>query len=622
MYTLCLILRVVVIENNISIPTSACITSNVKYSNYSISFFDKANHVQVNLPLDTNISYGDCYQLSEVEEIENKYWNPSSFDYQQYTKSNLIIYKAEATKLVGNKQVLFKRLKNKRLTYINNNCHKNKQVCKYSNALLLGYNKIDSNIKDRYGQIGIAPLFAISGMHITLFYLVLFGLGARLRVVENQNRRICLFLVAIYSILAGSSVAVNRALMMLLFRLEFKQTGIRAFIYTLGIALIANPFNILNKGFLLSYIITLVIICLSQSEYYRQSPLKLSLLCYLISLPISYSFSYSFNLLAPIAIIIFYPVISFVLIPLSILTTLFNSQLVTSIYLLAVNVINSCVRIINVFSVTSGHISNLLWIVYLLLVIILVKNFKIRNIGNLIIWFLLVSINFHNIPIVTFMDVGQGDSALIQYHFKNYLVDTGDAGSELIDALSYFGVHSIDGIFLSHAHKDHYGALEELSKAKSIKAVYELNNNQVFSGSIGLENDFRGKYIEVYPYYGSNDNDRELIVKFKYKGYSILFPGDVELESEQYLFNNYCTDIDSDIIKVPHHGSKTSSSDDLLSCVTPTIAVISSGRNNMYNHPDSGVVGRYSTTSQVYNTKLDGQISFKISSHGIKKISR
>ncbi|WOO88912.1 DNA internalization-related competence protein ComEC/Rec2 [Mollicutes bacterium LVI A0078] len=594
----------------------------MKYSDYEISFFDRITHVQVSLPKDTDIKYGQCYQIIDGQQIENKYWNPSSFDYRKYAKSKQIFYQGDGREISGVTRVLFRRIKNMRLEFIQNNCENNGQVCQYSNALLFGYNKIDSDIKDKYGQIGIAPLFAISGMHITLIYQVLFGLFARLRVVEEKNRRLCLTLVSIYSVFAGSSVAVNRAIMMLFLRTELKYSTTKSLIIAVLIALLYNPFNILNSGFILSYVITGSIIGLSTNINYRKSPIKISCLCYLLSLPISYSFSYSFNPLAPLAIIIFYPIICFVLIPLSLLTIAFNIKVLSYAFLIIISIINLLVALINLFTINSGHVELWLWLIYLVLISKLIIKFKQRNCLYLCLWFTVISINFVYSPEVTFIDVGQGDSALIQYHFKSYLIDVGDSSSELITALNYFGVSTIDRIFLSHAHKDHYGALEQLSKVKRIRSVYELKNNQVFKQSIGIDKDYHGEYIDVYPYYGSNDNDRELIVKFNYKGYSILFPGDVELESEQYLVDNYCNEINSDILKVPHHGSKTSSSQQLLQCVSPDIAVISSGRNNMYNHPDSEVVSRYLDSGQVYNTKLDGQVSFKITSRGIKKISR
>lgn len=603
-------------------PTVGCVSSNIVEGQYSITAEDAKNHVQLSFEPNQDIAYGSCYKLSDVQPIENKYYNPSSFDYEKYMKSKQIVYQAKAMSGSTPHAHPSDFLKTKRDQIIALNCQRFTDVCPYVNTLLFGSNQIDLYHKTIYGQVGIAPIFAISGMHITIIYDLIIYWLSKMRVVITKANGIAIGCLLVYTFMAGSSVAVNRALMMIFCTNGLKLKTSSGLVVSLLISLLYNPFNILNSGYILSYGLTIAIIVLRKPKFKFEllNVLVFSIICYLISFPLAYHFNYTFNLFAPVAMIVFVPLITMCLMPLALVITLVPSDILISITALIIFLINNLAELFNQFTVTSGHLSIITWLLYFNFI----ANIYFKNyvyIAMLMLWYLAIAMDLNLNPLVTFIDVGQGDSALVETRHDNYLFDVGNHPSEIIKQLKYQGVDTISAVFISHPHLDHYGALSEVSNYIEIDSVYELVNNQIISNSLGIEQPYHDQVFDIIPYYGSNDNDRELVVKITLNGHSILFSGDVEAESEAYLATNYCQEINSDILKVPHHGSRTSSSAEFVDCVSPEIAVISSGRNNMYKLPNQEIVDMYLQEAVVYNTQSDGQIQFKLKSKKMKKTS-
>ncbi len=598
----------------------ACANQNLQFNQFNTSFEDRASHLKVVVEIGQPVSYGDCFEVANIHAVENKYNNQSSFDYQRYLKSKSIFNTADATKLVSHNDSLINFVKNKRLAIINQNCTINQTTCPYINSLIFGDKSIDDYQKSIYGQIGIAPIFAISGMHITIIYDLLIYWLSKMRIVIQKANIISISLLLIYSIFAGSSVAVNRALLMVGMKTLFTVKALDGLLIAFMISIIFNPYNLLNNGYLLSYIITFGIITFPRFDFSRNwlNPLALSSSCYLLALPLSYHYSYSFNLLAPLAMIVFVPMITLVLMPIGLIASIFPIQLIENLLVLVIDLINSLAAGFNLFTIYGGHITSISWLIFIAICFRLYKE-KYKALIYLLLWFVFISLDITIYPTITFIDVGQGDSALVETMGNDVLIDVGNTSDEVVNQVRYSGINQVDQVFISHAHLDHYGALSEISQYLDIDQVYELQGNQIIKDSVGISEFYSSEHLDVIPYYGTNDNDRELIVKFKFEHLSFLFPGDVELESEDYLVKNYCQELNSDVIKVPHHGSKTSSSPQFLDCVSPEVAVISSGRHNMYKHPSDEVVERYNDISQVYNTQDEGEIKFKVKGQKLKK---
>ncbi len=208
---------------------------------------------------------------------------------------------------------------------------------------------------------------------------------------------------------------------------------------------------------------------------------------------------------------------------------------------------------------------------------------------------------------VCFFDVGQGDSALLEYGTGRYfLVDTGISSSAryaVVPSLRNMGVRSLDGVFISHLDTDHVGGLDTVLEAvpvgrifcrgsvrDSLAAIYGAN---VVGLAAGDSISFDGGGIAVLaPFaadeslrdYGlTGENGKSLVLRFSMCGSDILFPGDIE-ERMQRCMTAWGPSVQSSVLKLPHHGAEPLD-ESFLGAVDPDIAVVSCGLNNRYGHP-------------------------------------
>lgn len=251
---------------------------------------------------------------------------------------------------------------------------------------------------------------------------------------------------------------------------------------------------------------------------------------------------------------------------------------------------------------------------------------------------------------VIFVDVGQGDCIHVKTdEGKNYLIDGGgstgyDTGSEVLKPyLLKNGVKHIDAAFVTHLHEDHYGGIRSLASEGMIESigVYEANrlieervqsetNTELFYLHGGQKIRLgRDVYLEVlapaekseeeYSKIVSEEDDENaasLVFRLDYRGIRILITGDIDSASEEVLTEMYGNRLKSDILKVPHHGSRYSSSEDFIAAVSPDVAVFQVGRNN-YGHPDAEILRRYINAGvSVYRNDRNGAVGLDIKRDG------
>ena len=199
---------------------------------------------------------------------------------------------------------------------------------------------------------------------------------------------------------------------------------------------------------------------------------------------------------------------------------------------------------------------------------------------------------------VYFINVGQGDSILIQNHNNTVLIDTGGninfdmAKETLIPFFKKKQIKKIDALITTHNDYDHAGAAPSL--IQNFRVNKYLNKKEDFpykAGDIYLENlnDMKGK----------DENDSSLVFNLHFMNKYFLLTGDAGIDVEKYLIKKY-PDLDCDILKAGHHGSDTSSCEDFIKKVTPSEAIISCGRKNSYKHPKASVI----KTLEKYNVKI------------------
>lgn len=252
---------------------------------------------------------------------------------------------------------------------------------------------------------------------------------------------------------------------------------------------------------------------------------------------------------------------------------------------------------------------------------------------------------------VTFLDVGQGDATLIEGPSnKVAMIDIGGtvsfsaaqdhvARQDVIShALRARGIESLDLLVISHAHPDHFAAWENIKEEVSIKELWlpalgledeggwfrslvenarrkdthvRLASSLCEAPQFPLGDELRFEIISPCerPSPDASLNDASLVVRMHYKHRSILFAGDIEAAAEQQLVAT--RSLHAEIVKVPHHGSRTSSTAAFVDAVDPQLAVISSGRANRFGHPHAEVVERWQATSCVLLTAEQGGIALQ-----------
>ena len=237
------------------------------------------------------------------------------------------------------------------------------------------------------------------------------------------------------------------------------------------------------------------------------------------------------------------------------------------------------------------------------------------------------------------IDVAQGDSTFIRYpHNKlNILIDTGgnyqyETAKTIITYLKSINVKKLDYLILTHGDYDHMGeAINLVNNFRVEKVIFNCGEfNELEQGLIKvldkkkipyyscikeLNIDDNKLYFLNNKDYG-NENDNSNVIYFNNNNYKFLFMGDAGVEGEQDLIEKYNLK-DIDVLKVGHHGSKTSSSKKFINQINPKYSIISVGKNNRYGHPNDGVLDNLED-SKIYRTDQDGSIMFKIKNNKLK----
>lgn len=233
---------------------------------------------------------------------------------------------------------------------------------------------------------------------------------------------------------------------------------------------------------------------------------------------------------------------------------------------------------------------------------------------------------------VHYIDVGQGDCALVETKFGNILIDAGtpDSEDEIVEYVDSLGITEFEYAVFTHPHSDHIGSAAEiverytfnnivLPDAVSTTKIYEnlldaIANEacDVILGEAGKSFSMGDVFVEIMApgsNYDSDDlNNMSIVAKLTYGDVSFLFTGDAEKSSEKEILDmGY--DVSADVLKVGHHGSYTSSCEDFLYAVYPSVAIISAGKDNEYGHPHDEVVERLEDLgSDMYITYEVGSI--------------
>lgn len=524
-----------------------------------------------------------------------------------------------------------------------------------------------------YRNLGLAHILAVSGLHIGIISGFLIFLFSHLGIKRKINIILTLLIIWIYGFLIGFPPSILRSSIMfsILFYSQIihePYDSVNTLSFALFLLLLINPLWIFNLGFQLSFIATFSIIILSPKilqlfyPYVNKFTKTLSSLMGVLTglLPIQGYYFNNIGILSILSNLIIVPLLSLSLLlgfSMVILSFLFNFlnhiigfilDIILSFQFLIVKVLDKVpFNIIKIYSPAIIEIFIYYLIIFILLKIIDIGKFKI-NISKVIVLYLGILLLFNSIIMIQdksieihFIDVGQGDCILIRSRSGNYLIDTGgnlldsfDIGKNItLPYLEKHGVKSLKRVFITHFHEDHSKGLIHLLeniKIKNILGSYIPKESEIYEEILKSNISFRTLDSKnslrldentdlkvLWPKDKNNvdylsENNKSLVILLSYYDKNILFTGDMEKEVEEEIGKNI--NIDIDIIKVPHHGSKTSSTEKLLMKLRPKTGIISVGRNNFYNHPSEEVLDRYENiNTQILRTDESGLIKVVLS---------
>lgn len=292
------------------------------------------------------------------------------------------------------------------------------------------------------------------------------------------------------------------------------------------------------------------------------------------------------------------------------------------------------------------------------------KSYYHRRINLAIIFFLVILVSLFTVAcntlvtdsskntqpesnkmLIHYIDVGQGDSVLIQVNNRNLLIDAGPKSDKkkLLDYLSKLNLEKLDYVIATHPHEDHIGNMADIIEGYKVLAFYapkvqsttktfekmvealkdkNLKINVIKKGTDSIDLGQNTQVTVFSPTQASyeNLNNYSPVIKIEYGSTSFLFTGDAEKDEEAEILNNN-ENIHSDVLKVGHHGSSTSTSENFLNKVDPSIGIISVGKDNSYNHPNKETIkllNEHKVTT--YRTDIDGTVV--ISSDGSKIVKK
>jgi len=534
-------------------------------------------------------------------------------------------------------------------------------------ALTLGEGQgISQSHWQLFRDTGIIHLVVISGSHISLIAWFIFSLMSK---IWRYTGRLALWLPAPhiaaiasllaalgYALLAGFSIPTQRAIIMvaivIINKLLARQTRTSDLIATaLFFVLLYDPLAILSSGFWLSF---LAVAAIAWALHGRTPPqrwlLKLKYqffttqyAVFTVLFPILLLYYGTFPLNSFFANFIAIPWFNLVIVPLVLIgvgLTTFLPTLANYCFEFATIILYGCLSALewlaqNHWSVKTTAPPTLITLALASLgigILLLPRGFPSRWLGGILLFPL-----FFSPPIkpmkgeiwFTLFDIGQGLAAIIQTQNYTLIYDTGDKKGDstmaervIIPYLQAQKIYQIDMLMISHADADHSSGVDALQKNVQIHQMMSsdtIKNSELCrAGQRWTWDAVEFKVLHPETIENFSSNNRSCVLKIQTGEQGILLTGDIENIVEHQLTRYYPYDLQSEILVVPHHGSKTSSSESFVHIVEPQYALISSGYLNRFKHPKEEVVQRYQLYgTKVLNTAETGAIAFKISTQQI-----
>ncbi|OOE05102.1 DNA internalization-related competence protein ComEC/Rec2 [Anoxybacillus kestanbolensis] len=523
-------------------------------------------------------------------------------------------------------------------------------VSAFMQALIYGERSdIEPTVLASYQKLGLIHLLAISGLHMTLLVGGCFYLFIRFGISRERATVILLGCIPLYAVLAGAAPSVMRAAIMtscfLLFSSRFRT--IDALSIACLLLLGKDPYTVFHLGFQLSFLVCFaLIICSSFIQNERSIVRQLfmtSFIAQISTLPLLLYHFYEVSLLSIPLNIIFVPLYSFIILPLCFVALLshlfmpFVSSLIIYVLTVVLEHTNALVlSLSDMFVLTLGRPPLLLLVAYIVSVFLFFLSFESKKRAVMFRFsFLFVMIAhviwpfFRPTGEVVMLEVGQGDSIYIELPYRKavYMIDTGGTMSftdehwkkrkqsfrvgedVIVPFLKAKGVRTLDALIATHGDFDHIGDTNDIFDAVRVrKLIVGMQRNDLIE-SVMEQAVNKGTRVQIVKSgdrwtvgkaqfyilspFGNEEttNDGSIVLYALMGGAYWLFTGDLEEKGEQQIMRTYPS-LPVDILKVGHHGSKTSTSESFLRHIRPKLALISVGRGNRYGHPHREVIER------------------------------
>lgn len=626
-----------------------------------------------------SIKYGDSLYIEGEFKQPEEARNYKGYNYKQYLKTKKIIGTVELEKakilkssngsFIHNIQKYIRDTINGILTDEEGNLLL---------AILLGdKDKLSEDIQESFKTSNLSHMLAVSGAHVSYIILGLTYVLQNSIIGKKNGKIVCIIFLLFFMAITNFTPSVTRACIMAILTLFSGIIYRKSDVYTnisvaALITLIFNPYSLLDLGFQLSYGGTIGIIIFIKRIQEKKSNSKVinyikqmalvSVYANIIIIPImmyhfntvSLTFIISNIMASPILGIIvitgfLFIIASITVKPLTRLIAIFIKPILS--ILIKISQICSKLPFSSILVVTPYIFNVISYYAIILYCIKSKKNNKCKIIICLLIVLILINFIIYIFPQklrIFFIDVGQGDSTLIiTPDKKTVLIDGGgsdsfDVGEKvLLPYLLDRRILKIDYVLISHFDTDHCGGILTIMEKVKVKNIiiseqaehsenYERFKKLMINKKIRLIEVKKGDKIKIGRYsefkilfppsrlLSENPlNNNSIVAQFNYNNFKMLFTGDIEKLAEQQILKTEKAEIRADILKVAHHGSKTSSIPEFIKAVRPKIALIGVGKNNTFGHPNQQTIKNLENIKcRIYRTDLQGEIIIKIDQKG------